>query len=46
MSTILIIILVVVVLVAVVIATQRSGPRVTTIEHRHDEPDDRKDGDA
>ena len=41
----LIIILIVAVLVAVVLAGWRSGPRVTTIEHKRDESDKPKDGD-
>ena len=41
----IIIVLIVAVLVAVVLATWRSGPRVTHIEHRRDETDKRKDGD-
>ena len=39
----LIIVLVVAVLVAVLLAARRSGPRVTTIEHRRDESDERDD---
>lgn len=45
MSAILIIVLVVAVLVVFVLATQRSGPRVTTIEHRRDEIDKPEDRD-
>ena len=44
----LIIILIVAVVVAL-LAARRSGPRITTIEHRRDETDatdDQKDGDA
>ena len=32
-------------LVVVLLATMRSGPRVTHIEHRPEEDDERKDGD-
>ena len=39
----LIIVLVVAVLVAVLLAARRSGPRITTIEHRRDETDERED---
>ena len=42
----LIIILVVAVLVAVLLAARRSGPRITTIEHKrgdHEKPEDRDD---
>jgi hypothetical protein len=42
----LIIILIVAVIVAVVLAARRSGPRITTIEHRRDESDKPKDDDA
>ena len=40
----LLIVLVVAVIVAVVLAARRSGPRVTTIEHRRDETDKTDDG--
>jgi hypothetical protein len=36
----LIIVLIVAVVVALLLATRRSGPRVTTIEHRRDETDE------
>ena len=39
----LIIVLVVAVVVAVLLAARRSGPRITTIEHRRDEIDERED---
>jgi hypothetical protein len=39
----LIIVLVVAVIVAVFLAVRRSGPRVTTIEHRRDETDKPED---
>ncbi len=42
----LIIVLIVAVLVAVLLAARRSGPRITTIEHRRDDrekPEDRDD---
>ena len=39
----LIIVLVVAVVVAVLLAARRSGPRVTTIEHRRDETDKPED---
>ena len=39
----LIIVLVVAVIVAVFLAARRSGPRVTTIEHRRDESDEKGD---
>ena len=42
----LIIVIVVAVIVAHVLAARRSGPRVTHIEHRRDETDERKDDDA
>ena len=44
--TFIIVALIVAVFVAVVLATLRSGPHVTTIEHRrddHDKPEDRDD---
>ena len=42
----LIIALIVAVVVAVLLAARRSGPRITTIEHRrddHEKPEDRDD---
>ena len=39
----LIIVLVVAVIVAVFLAARRSGPRVTTIEHRRDDSDEGED---
>ena len=45
MSIALIIGLAVVALIIAIAAVQRSGPRITTIEHRRDEIDKPKDGD-
>ena len=42
--TFIIVALIVALFVAVVLATMRSGPRVTTIEHRRDERDEKGDG--
>jgi hypothetical protein len=42
--TFIIVALIVALFVAVVLATMRSGPRVTTIEHRRDETDKKDDG--
>ena len=37
--------LVVVAIVVALLASRRSGPRITIIEHRHDMADEPKDGD-
>ncbi|WP_309662876.1 hypothetical protein [Sphingomonas sp.] len=37
--------LVVVAIVVALLASRRSGPRITTIEYRHDKADEPKDGD-